>query len=129
MLLSIGEYIFEIDTVNFESMSKNINYSWKETERICNNPAYHATGKWKEEMELSGLVYTAHKTGAANPGMKVIDSLNDLAQKMKPQEVFTGYGEILGKFIILSVSETRDAFLPNGKFLKQSYTVKLAKYY
>ena len=123
MLISIGGYNFEIDKANFESMTKSSDYQWQPVERIGNNPAYQAAGKWKEEMELKGLISTSKN------GLKLMEELNDLAKEMTPRLLITGYGDNLGLFIILSVSEERDVFMPTGEFLKQSYTIKLARYY
>ncbi len=123
MLISIGEYSFEIDKANFESMTKNLNYQWQPVDRIGNKPAYQAAGKWKEEIELKGLIFTSKN------GLKLIDDFNELAQRMRPQRLITGYGDDFGLFVILSVSEQREVFMPAGEFLKQSYTIKLARYY
>ena len=130
MLISIGPYTFEINRIAFENMTKNTSYGWQKVQRIGNNPTFQAAEKWSEEIELKGLVFTKQASSFfLLDGMRLIDSLNSLAKRMTPQLVITGYGQKLGYFIILSVSEDRSTFLPAGEFLKQSYTVKLARYY
>ena len=130
MLISIGPYAFEINRIAFESMTKNTSYGWQKVQRIGNKPTFQAAEKWSEEIELKGLVFTKQTSSfILHDGLVLIDSLNLLAKKMTPQLVITGYGQKLGYFVILSVSEDRNTFLPTGEFLKQSYTVKLARYY
>jgi uncharacterized protein len=130
MLISIGPYTFEINRTAFENMTKNTSYGWQKVQRIGNNPTFQAAEKWSEEIELKGLVFTKHASKLfLLDGLLLIDLLNLLAKQMRPQIVITGYGQILGRFVILSVSEDRNTFLPTGEFLKQSYTVKLARYY
>jgi phage protein U len=57
-----------------------------------------------------------------------IHRLRLLAEKGLPQHLIEGGGTIFGRYIIESIEERQAEFLNQGKFQKQTFTLKLRQF-
>lgn len=121
MILSLGGFAFESKTP-IQSIKRERDFGITSKERFKNHPAHFAGKKGKEEIEIIGI--TLPNNGAK---LKALGKLYALAEKQQVYNLTTGYGRLLGKYVILSISENQESFLPSGEFLQQSFTLKLER--
>lgn len=120
MVANLGDFIFEwqnITDMNFASES-----GIKGNDRIKNYPAYFRSTFGSRNITINGKTLPSHKDGNRR-----LEKLWELHNSGKELSFTLGTGDYLGKFVIMSISETRSVFLPSGEFLAQEFTLNLQK--
>lgn len=123
MLLSLGDFRFSVDTAAYNGLDTNAEYPWAKVERLGESPQLQAMGKEHRTKSLRGVIITSYKGGAGQP-----ETLRAMAGKMEPLELVAGDGKAWGKWCIMSVNESNDAFFPDGVPRKQSFTIELERF-
>lgn len=124
MLLSWGNFQFEISTLAYDSLRTSASYPWAKVERMGNRPQLQAMGKDHRTMSISGIVFPTYN----DVGAGLVEALRELAAKMKPQILVSGDGSNLGKWCILSIDEDDSFFFENGVPRKQSFSIEMERF-
>lgn len=124
MLLSLGSFIFSVDTAAYQSLAQNAEYPWAKAERLGASPQFQAMGKEHRKISLSGVVFPTY----LNVGAEQIELLRSLAAQMKPQILVGGDGKILGKWCVTSISEDDSCFFEQGTPRKQAFSLEMERY-
>lgn len=124
MLLSLGSFIFSVESAAYDQLSIKAEYPWAKAERIGNTPQLQAIGREHRSISLNGVVFPTYN----NVGSGKIEELRELAAKMEPQILVLGDGQSVGKWCITSISEEDSLFFEQGTPKKQSYTLELERY-
>lgn len=126
-LLMLGEFRFSVDSAVHDELSRSQNFNWATHERIGQSPALQFTGKGAESVSLRGRIYP-EMTGS----VRGVDEMREVAKKMadsgKPETLVTGWGEVIGEFVISSINETQRTFFSNGAPRFQEFSMDLLKY-
>lgn len=122
--------IFSLDGFKFtagvipETLKRATDYKISETERVQNHAALFAVSKQKEEITISARTLPLH--GAGN---KALEPLYALAEAQKSCTLVDGRGKLYGKYVIVSIEEELELFMPSGEFLSQTFSITLLKDY
>jgi phage protein U len=123
MLMALGNFIFELKTAAFGTMSKTYEYRWASTDVIGNPPILQALGKGTDKVDLEGVMYSSF-AGFADQ----IEPLKDLAETQEPALMVDGSGGIHGLWAIKQISETQSYFDKFGNPQKIEFKLALEKY-
>ncbi|AGF74136.1 phage tail protein U [Bartonella australis AUST/NH1] len=122
MMLALGCFIFSIETAAYQTLDMSYEVPWVEQGRLGRKTALQLPAAANVEFSLTGVIYPDFKGGYGQ-----LEYLRHMAHG-GPHILVTGQGLILGKFVILSVSETQSVFHQNGLPKKQEFTVHLKEY-
>ena len=123
VMLQLGDYQFSIDTAAYQQLSRSTAYRWQSQERTNSREALQYTGPGADEITLQGVVYPQYKAG---PGQ--LEAMREQANVGRPLILVDGLGNIHGRWVILAVDETQEAFTRDGTPRKQSFTLRIKKY-
>ena len=122
-LMTLGEYVFDVDSAAYDEMRRSAEYRWAAQERLGRSPARQWVGPGEETIRLSGAIYPIRRTAAEE-----LNALRGQARKGEPLRMTLGTGEILGLWTVERIRETGSAFLPGGVPRKVEFEVELAWY-
>lgn len=123
MMMIYGPFMFGIDRIAFQELSRSSGYTWAEVERIGTNPAMQYTGREAETMSLPGVFYPHFRGGLAQlPAMRLAAELG------KPLPLITGYGYFLGQWVVTRIDETQSVFFKDGAPRKVDFVIELKQY-
>jgi phage protein U len=123
MLMALGNFIFELRTAAFGTMSKAYEYRWASTDVVGNPPILQALGKGADKVDLEGVIYSSFAVFADQ-----IEPLKDLAETQEPALMVDGSGGIHGLWAIKQISETQSYFDKFGSPKKIEFKLALEKY-
>ena len=122
-LMTLGGYVFGIDSAAYDEMRRVAEYRWEALARIGRSPARQWLGPGDETIELNGTIYPVRRRAEEE-----LDALRAEAAKGEPLRLMLGTGEILGLWVIRRISETAGTFLAGGVPRKADFRVQLAYY-
>ena len=122
-LMTLGEYVFGVDSAAYDEMRRVAEYRWERLQRLGRPPARQWLGPGDEAIELGGTIYPVRRRGEEE-----MDALRAEARKGEPLRLMLGTGEILGLWTVERISETGTFHLPGGVARKVEFRVRLAWY-
>jgi len=117
-----GNFPFLISQMELERISKNTSFEFEEIKRANNSKMYQSVGGSSEEdMMISGFIlgYQDH--------LGAIKRLISMGKEKRPHRLIMGNGKIMGKFLILSVSEEQSMFLDDGRVVRTDFRFELKR--
>lgn len=128
--MQLGPIQFSLDTRSFEELEREVNYRWPSLDRLGRRPAHQWLGVGEETLNIRGVVYPSYDPAGHGSvvGGGQIEGLRSLASMGSPNDLITGTGRSLGKWVVKSVKETQSEFIRNGAPRKQQFTMDLAFY-
>lgn len=129
-MLQLGELQFSVDTQSYEELSRKVEYRWPILERLQRRPAHQFLGVGEETITLKGCVFPLFDPYGFGSviGTRRIEEIRQIAAQGTPQDLLTGTGDALGKWVISGIEENQTVLMPNGAPKKQDYTVRLDYY-
>lgn len=124
VMLTLGSFQFSISTAAYNELMQKWEWRWPEQARIGRNDLLQTTGKAANSISLNGEIATTIN-GA---GAKQIETLATLGDKLTPQLLTSGEGDVLGYWAMTSLSGSNSKFLQGGLAKRQSFTVELKFY-
>ena len=121
MMLSLGLFVFMLQTTPYQSMGRNIDYRWPTNSRVGLRPAAQFLGD-SEKMTLSGVLLP-ELTG----GRLSLLALEVMADQGKAWPLVEGSGMIYGMFVVESLSLTRSVFFEDGSARRIEFTLNLLR--
>lgn len=134
VLMTLGDgqaqFRFAIDTAAYQSLTRRTEWRWPSQERLWNEPARQFTGKGNDEITLEGVILPAFRGGIGQ--IKAMRALADAALRdgsgARPLLLVTGYGEVLGEWVVTGLEEEQPVIGPSGAPLEQRFRLQLAAY-
>lgn len=134
VLMTLGDgqsqFRFAIDTAAYQSLTRRTEWRWPAQDRLWNDPARQFTGKGNDEITLEGIILPHFRGGIEQ--IKAMRALADAAlldgSVARPLTLVTGYGEVLGEWVIASIEEEQPVIGERGAPLEQRFRMTLAAY-
>lgn len=123
MLLTLGLFVFSVQTAPFDSFKRQNGWRWPSNSRTGADEVYQYTGRDEETITLSGTLMPEFTGGASN-----LDTLRNMADRGEPYLMMAGTGEIYGYYIIESLDEDKSYLLDNGAAQQIDFTLSLKRY-
>ncbi|ALE02855.1 Phage-related tail protein [Bartonella ancashensis] len=121
-MLALGDFIFSIETAAYQTLSLSFNVPWVEQGRLGRKAALQLPAVANAEFSLTGVIYPDFKGGYGQ-----LEQLRQMAHE-GAHTLVTGQGQVLGRFIILSIDEKQSFFYHDGLPRKQEFTLQLREY-
>ena len=134
VLMTLGDgaqvFRFAVDTAAYQSLTRRTEWRWPAQDRLWNEPARQFTGRGTDEITLEGVILPAWKGGLGQ--IKAMRAMADAALKdgsaARPLMLTTGYGDVLGEWVITGLEEEQPVIGPSGAPLEQRFRLTLAAY-
>lgn len=123
VMMALGPFRFSVDTAAYKQLRRDIRFDWRRLNRLGNKPKLQFLGADAEAIELSGTIYPQYRGGLTQ-----IEQIEVLAGTGKPLLMVDGLGFVWGKYCVLGIGETREAFFENGVPRKIGFTISLLEY-
>lgn len=123
VLLSLGEVQFSLNTAALQQVSRNTEASWAQVPRIGQLDALQYTGPGNDTWTIPCDLYPDWK-GSAN----VIEALRMMARSGGVYFLMAANGDVIGLFVVRSVTEEQSLFKSGGAARKYAFTLTLQRY-
>lgn len=120
---NVQPYYFNLDTAAFDELRRQASFRWAGQERLRRSVAQQAVGLGEEKITLKGAIFPHHKGG-----LKQLNTLRTIGRGLRPLNLVTGYGEVLGDWCLVSVEEEQSNLLAGGIPRKQGFTLEFVSY-
>ncbi|MFD0726974.1 phage tail protein [Lysobacter brunescens] len=108
-LLALGTFVFQLTTLPIEQLRRTRDFRHPTVERVGARPASQYAGPGEEKITLGGAMPIEF-----SGGMLPIDTLAAIANSGESRELVTGYGEVLGSFVVTNFSESHRGLMHDG---------------
>lgn len=122
MLVRLGDYSFTISDLAYQSLNKSYAWRWDAINVIGGRQALQYSGQGDETITLSGVAYPVHNT------MDPQDRLIAEANKKEPLIMVSAAGEVLGKYVIESISFNESNFHVSGVPHHVDFTIGIRRH-
>ncbi|WP_455425781.1 phage tail protein [Dryocola sp. LX212] len=122
MMLVLGMFVFQLQTLPYQTLQRDVDYRWPSNSRVGQRPAMQFLGVNEEKIVISGSLMP-EITG----GRMSLLALNLMAEEGRAWPLLDGSGTIYGMFVINSVSETYSEFFADGSARKIDFTLSLTR--
>ncbi|WP_423180009.1 phage tail protein [Stenotrophomonas sp. CASM106] len=109
MMMTYGTFVFSLSTAAYEQLQRQMTWRHASSERLGARPARQYVGPGDDTITLQGTI-AAELVG----DLQVLDTLRELGDQGKPQALVEGSGRVYGAYLLVSLSETRKEFFPDG---------------
>lgn len=123
VMMQLGQYQFGIDTAAHQSLRRSAEYRWPRQERIGREPAAQFMGPGAQSIDIRGLIVPEFRGG-----LRQVDRMRAEADRGEPLILVDGLGNVLGKWVIESVSEEHSHLAADGHPRKIDFSLRLSKY-
>ena len=123
MILSLGQFVFSVDTLTFNELQRSRSWSFANNDIAQGRPQYQFTGVGEETISIPFLIYQEHGFG----NRQSVDDLAEMADTGAGYVLIDGSGYIYGVFAIDSIDDTRSYLTINGVPRKVDGTLKLTR--
>lgn len=109
MMMTYGTFVFSLSTAAYEQLQRQMTWRHASSERLGARPARQYVGPGDDSISLQGTI-----SAELVDNLQVLDELRELADQGKPQALVEGSGRVYGAYLLVSLSETRKEFFPDG---------------
>ena len=121
-MLSLGLFIFGLDTLAYQELARNTDWRHAAGERLGARAAYQYLGPGLDTISLPGLLMP-ELTGPNTS----LQQIRDMAQTGDAYPLVQSDGVVIGQYIITAVSERKSAFLPGGGARRIEFSIELER--
>jgi len=122
-MMRLGSFKFGVYTAAYQSLDRSTEYKWGEQPLFMNYDDLQYLGPGADTITLQGIVFPEYKGGTGQ-----IDKLRALGARGEPHLLVSGFGSIMGRWIIQQVTEGQTIFAAGGIPRRQEFTVSLRRY-
>lgn len=121
--MRLGSFKFGVYTAAYQSLERSTEYKWGEQALFMNYDDLQFLGPGADSMTLQGVVFPEYKGGTGQ-----IEELRALGATGQPQLLISGFGKVMGQWVILQVTEGQTIFAAAGIPRRQEFTVSLRRH-
>ncbi|WP_174865266.1 phage tail protein [Pectobacterium polaris] len=122
MMLTLGLFVFQLQTLPYQNMQRNVDYRWPSNSRVGQRPALQFLGIEDEKITLSGELMPEITGGTLSLLM-----LETMADQGRAWPLIEGSGTIYGVFVVNSISQTKTDFFADGRARRIAFTINLTR--
>ncbi|MNG63949.1 Phage P2 GpU [compost metagenome] len=122
MMLTLGLFVFMLQTLPYQSMNRTADYCWPSNARVGQRPAAQFLGLDDETITLSGVLLPEITGGRFS-----LLTLQLMAEQGRAWPLIEGSGTIYGMFVIESISESHSDFFADGSPRRTEFTLNLKR--
>lgn len=121
-LLSLGLFVFGMDTMAYDELVRRITWRHAETDRFRARPASQFVGPGEDAITLTGLLVP--ELAGSYSAIETLIGMGDTGDNFP---LLDGLGRVLGNFRIDHFEETHHAVMAGGIPRGKSFTIDLAR--
>jgi uncharacterized protein len=121
-LMSLGMFVFQMDTLAFDELQRTTNWRFARNPRIGARDAVQFVGPGDEDISIGGTAVAELQDGRAS-----LDELRDMADSGDSWALTDGTGQVYGAFIIERMREGHKVFTAEGVPLKIDFGIELSR--
>jgi phage protein U len=121
--MSLGSFIFTLQTATFQNKKESRTYRWNELAVIGDFPVYQYMGPGEQNISLEGVIYTEHGYDEE----RGLPAMRKVADSGEPLTLVDGAGNVYGKWVIVKLDESHSAFKADGTPKKISFSLQIKK--
>lgn len=122
MMLTLGLFVFELQTLPYQSLQQSLDYRWPSNSRIGQRDAYQFLGIGEDKITLSGVLLPEITGGALS-----MLTLKTMAELGKAWPLIGGDGAIYGMYVISSMTQTQSVFFADGSARRIEFSMTLTR--
>ena len=123
VMMQLGAFQFSIDSAAYQRLTRSTEYRWARQSRLGTNDALQFTGLGAETIEFEGVIYPNFRGG-----LRQIDRMRLQASVGIPLPLVSGAGQVLGLWVVETITEGQMTFGAQGIPLRQDFTMGVARY-
>lgn len=139
-LLMWGDFIFQLSTLAFNKLTLSESWNWVSQGRIGRLDALQFTGRKSPTLRFDCELYSDFVDSAGLAGLTTpvgawqdasqdpVEWLRHQANTKTPMMLVTGYGRVMGFWVLNQLDQAVDEFRGAGEFRHQSVTLSLQYY-
>jgi phage protein U len=122
MMMGYGQFVFSLSTLAYQDLQRQTAWRHPSNSRVGARPAKQYVGPGDDTITLSGVLAPEFAGDQVNLG-----KLREMANAGLAWPLVTGTGEVLGAWVIESLSETRTVLMDNGAARRIEFQLQLAR--
>lgn len=123
VMMQLGVYQFSINSAAYQDFTRSTEYRWAGQERVGAHDALQFTGFGSDSIGVSGVIFPFHKGGLGQ-----LDAMRAQASLGFPLPLISGFGKILGLWVVESVTEGQRVFARDGVPMRQDFDIKMRRF-
>lgn len=121
--MALGGFVFRALGFSFEGQGRGLETPWAEIEVAGRDDALQWTGPKGETFSIKGVIFDPEFGG-----QETLDGLRSAARAGQPLMLVTRAGRVMGRHVVISVSEDRSYIHASGQAGLNRYTIDLKRY-
>ncbi|NLS55686.1 phage tail protein [Hafnia alvei] len=122
MMLTLGLFVFQLQTLPYQSLQQSLDYRWPSNNRIGQRGAYQFLGIGEDKITLSGVLLPEITGGALS-----MLALKTMAELGKAWPLIGGDGAIYGMYVVASMTKTQSVFFADGSARRIEFSMTLTR--
>ncbi len=122
MMMTLGLFVFKLRTLPYQTLKRDVGYSWAENARVGQRPVTQYLGLGTETITLSGQLLP-EITG----GQRYLHVFESMADSGRAWPLIEGSGTIYGMFVVQKISHSNSQLNPDGRARTISFDLTLKR--
>ena len=122
MMLTLGLFVFQLQTLPYQSLQQSLDYRWPSNSRVGQRPTYPCLGAGEDKVTLSGVLLPEITGGALS-----LLTLKTMAEQGKAWPLISGDGAIYGMYVVASMTQTQSVFFADGSARRIEFSMTLTR--
>ncbi len=122
MLMSLGLFVWGINTLSYQDLQRSSSWRYGKNNRVGKRPSSQFLGPGDDTITLSGWI-SPELAG----DITSLDQLRVMADAGKPYVLVSGTGVVFGLWEITNITETNTLFYPNGNPRRIAFSLTLSR--
>lgn len=122
MMLALGFFVFQMETLPYQSFKQKLGWRHPATARVGMRPAHQYTGPEDETITLSGVLLP-ELTG----GRLSLDMMRYMADQGEAWPLIEGTGQVYGYYAIEGMEINKELFFADGAARRYDFTLSLIR--
>ncbi|ACT06661.1 P2 GpU family protein [Dickeya chrysanthemi Ech1591] len=124
MMLALGLFVFQLQTLPYSTLSRNVNYRWASNGRIGLRPAQQFLGQGNETISLNGVLCPEINGKFSKLSLSALELM---AGTGRAWPLIEGSGTIYGMYVVESLQHTNTEFFSDGSAKRIEFSINLTR--
>ena len=122
--MALGGFVFRALGFSFDTQGRGLETPWAEIEVAGRFDALQWTGPKSESFSIKGVIFDPEFGGQES-----LDGLRGAAASGTPLMLVTRAGRVMGRHVVMSISEDRTYIRASGQAHLNRYSIELRRYH